>query len=58
MPIGIAFRVGHVPDPKGPIATFRLMIGKTDRLWRYTCVGRRFVLVDLDTDALGRDCTL
>jgi hypothetical protein len=45
-PIGIAYGAHPIPDPKGAIATFRLMIGKTELPGRYKIDSRRFVRVD------------
>ena len=45
MPIGIANCVGFHPDPKRPIATFRLTVHKVDLPGRYVCDRRRFVLM-------------
>ena len=43
MPDGMAFPVGWIPDDRGPIATFRLTIGKKDLPGRWVCLGREFL---------------
>jgi hypothetical protein len=43
MPIGIAYPVGLVEHRKGPIKTFRLVVGKVERPGRWICVARRFI---------------
>ena len=43
MPIGIAFCVGYVADWRGPVATFRLTIGKDILPGLYVLDRRRFV---------------
>jgi hypothetical protein len=42
MPDGIAYPVGYVPGRRGPVATFRLAIGKVEVPGRWICVRRRF----------------
>ena len=42
-PIGIAYPVGQVAHPKGPAATFRLVIDEAEVDGRWMCIGREFV---------------
>jgi hypothetical protein len=44
--IGIAFNRQSIPDPKGPIAIFRLSIGKAELPGRYKVDRQRFVRAD------------
>ena len=42
-PLGMAVPAGSITDRGGPMATFRLTIGKVELPGRYVCVGQRFV---------------
>jgi hypothetical protein len=41
--VGIAYPVGFLPHWRGPVATFRLAIGKQEVPGRWVCHRRRFV---------------
>ena len=43
MPVGIAFSVSHAPSRRGPLAVFRLTVGKDEVPGRWVCVRREFV---------------
>jgi hypothetical protein len=42
LPVGIAFPVGWLPHRRGPVATFRLGVGKNELPGRWACVMLRF----------------
>jgi hypothetical protein len=44
--IGTAHVTGWVQHRKGPAATFRLVIDKSELPGRWLCIGRRFVRED------------